>query len=228
MSTTTRLSYVAQSLAIGILLTVTSGKSSQPTIAAQQPPIASIVESIQAWPSASRAYSEESWRQIVSSALVLQKWNHGAVQSALETYQKSYSNDPEAAVTNDGKLYLLMRVMFELPQKATPQEARLWNWVTHRTQYNADGTVNAGWPIRWVQGRPELISGYEGRQGFSAYNAAAEFADFYRNYPYRRLTELDTTRYAPISPENRLGSQVKLPKSDWRVSWFLLHEDSSA
>lgn len=146
----------------------------------------SLINSIEPWPAQTRVYPHKGWESLMSAAKTIQKWSPSSLEKALKVNQSSYTGDPQAEIENDGKLYLLMRAVFDLPENAPPQDTMLWGWVTYRTQYNSDGTVNAAWPIRWNRGEPELVSGYRGRQGINGrYKADEEYRYFLHKYHFR-------------------------------------------
>jgi hypothetical protein len=148
-----------------------------------------LLLSIEPWPSHSTSYSEGNWRRLVSVAATLQANDAKATSEALGNFQRSYAEEPSAD-ENDGKLFLLMRIVFELPESSPSwvPRASFGGWLTGGTDRNRDGTINFAWPVRLNQGRPTLASGYLGLQGLNAqYDAAAEFAHFRSTYPLRNL-----------------------------------------
>ena len=133
--------------------------------------LAEGLDRIEVWPAGTTNYS--GWQQLIAFARVVQKCDTNSVEAALRKYQGTNSSSIEQTTEeldrNDKKLFLLMRVIFELPSSAPPQESvRFGRWVTWGTEVNKDGTVNIGWPIRWEQGRPTLVSGFAGLQGVRA------------------------------------------------------------
>ena len=96
---------------------------------------------------------------------------------------------------DDLKLLLLLRIVFEIPEKVTKKENDVSGWntrfagyVTMGKEQNFDGTYNFAWPIKWNEGRPFVVSGIVGKQGVNArYQAAAECEYFLKKYPYRNL-----------------------------------------
>ena len=97
----------------------------------------------------------------------------------------------EETLKNDGKLLLLMRVLFELPERSATATPRFYPWRTHGTDRNPDGTVNCAWPITWNDGSPRLLSGATSIQGaVDLYDPAGEFEYFRANYRYRDLKRM--------------------------------------
>src|SRR5947209_1650099 len=84
------------------------------------------------------------------------------VEEALRDYESEYPyrrkeptansgppDSPEirAAVRrNDGKLFLLMRIVFAVPERASAME-RYYPWWTRAGEENSDGTFNVAWPL---------------------------------------------------------------------------------
>ena len=134
------------------------------------------------WPDTSTNYSETNWEHLVVIAKIIQKSDSESVCKTLQRYQQNH--------VNDSKLYLLMRMVFDLPEHASNDTN--WSyfgcWLTARTEYNANGTINRAWPIMWKSGDPCLISGFLGIQGFENYNAAKEFLYFRGKCSFRDLS----------------------------------------
>ena len=147
---------------------------------------------IDPWPNWSTNYSRTNWIRLVAMAKVLQQSSPEMVEAALSNYQSQRSNlMDESVIRDDGKLYLLMRVLFDLPESAPMGNGARYfaGWISQRTEVNSDGTVNLAWPITWNRGHPELISGCIGLQGINArYQAAAEYDYFYHKYKMRDLS----------------------------------------
>jgi hypothetical protein len=127
-------------------------------------------------------------RLLILTAQFIQKCRPKSVEQALFEYQSIQELDQE--VRSDGKIYLLLRVTFVLPENASTDEWTMFGgWATMNTERNEDGTVNLAWPLTWNKGNPRLISGFTALQGFDArYKAAAEYKYFSGKYPFRDLS----------------------------------------
>lgn len=155
------------------------------TLTRQQ--LESSLSSVKAWPRSAQ-YSQEDWNRLLTVAGMMQKCDGESVQVALREYQASYADNGVVVEENDSKLYLLLRVVFSLPERSFGGRMSTWGWVTDGTQYSADGTVNLAWPLSWKGGRPKLLAGDEGIEGLSdRYDARTEYAYFSVRYPMRRL-----------------------------------------
>ena len=151
--------------------------------------LAEMLSNIDPWPERSTNYSEASWKQLISVARIIQKSDQTSVEDVLRSYQAIQPNSIDG-IRNDSKIYLLLRIIFELPESAPLSKDRLFfaGWVTMKTEFNKDGTVNLAWPLFWNQGHPRLVSGFIGLQGLDArYKAAEEYHYFKDRYPMRHL-----------------------------------------
>ncbi len=139
-----------------------------------------LIDSVTIWGDNDTNYSQDSWRKLFSVAAKMQTNSSESVEKAIREYQlldvrNGRFDDPYAAgIHNDRKLFLVMRVVFDLPEAAPKKERFIKGWETMRTEVNRDGTLNLAWPLKWHQGQPELVSGFTFYEGVR-YNAADEF-----------------------------------------------------
>jgi hypothetical protein len=144
------------------------------------------------WPSfySGVPWSSASWDNLLRAAKMIQTCDRQSVMEALTDFQRQQ----HGANMVDGKLFVLMRILFQLPEHA-PLDKRFafGGWITHRdpavSDLHGDGTVNLAWPIMWTNGRPRLVSGFQGLQG-QPYDAAREFRYLIDQYPMRALPHL--------------------------------------
>lgn len=149
--------------------------------------LAQILRSVEPWPDEAADYSVASWRALITAARALQGKSALSVEKALRKYQEDYASRP--AVKEDTKLLLLMRVIFELPEKLpykTRDQVQFGGWLSMGTDINSDGSINVAWPISWDHRGPSLIAGFSGLQG-RRYDAAEEYRYFRSKYPMRNL-----------------------------------------
>jgi len=132
-------------------------------------------------------YTAQDLDRLVNAARIMQKFTPSSVQNVLEEWQTNQFG------FDDSRAYLLFRVMFALPEHAPAREQFGFGWwmqtqFPDQTPINKDGTVNLAWPISWNNGRPYLVSGFQGYEG-PPYRAAAEFAYLTKHYKYRDLSQ---------------------------------------
>ena len=163
-----------------------------------------LLDQITPWPWGEPTYSQESWERLLSAARYIDKCRPSSVASALRQYEaecpfrsadagadRSVSPADLAALDetleNDTKILLLMRVLFELPERST-NLPKFHPWALAGPDRNADGTVNSAWPIVWRGGAPRLIAGQTGIEGVvDLYRPAAEYEFFRARFHRRQL-----------------------------------------
>jgi hypothetical protein len=174
-----------------------------------------LLTTISPWPPegvpASKEYSRTNWNRLLTLAKYVKGCEPESVIKALTEYENRSpfrkaiidldklsdhtlpqfdANAFEKLIGEDAKLFLLMRVVFALPEHA-PSRPRFYPWHENHTDINPDDTVNVSWPITWTNGRPELMSGDPGIQGVvDLYLPAEEYSYFLRHYPMRDLTSV--------------------------------------
>jgi hypothetical protein len=151
---------------------------------------------VEVWPSGPqvRYYSKHSWLLLINAAKVVQESEPKSVEQTLEDYQSHTATNGLDQIKEDSKLFLLMRVVFDLPEDVSVDTNGFvpvfGGWVTMNEQFGTNGSVNVAWPIRWNNGHPILISGYYGIQGInSTYNARKEYMYFMSKYRMRHLRD---------------------------------------
>jgi hypothetical protein len=178
-----------RTVATALLLSLLSCASHMSTSSISEPRLTGILSRIDPWPPSSTIYSDAAWQELIDAAKVIQMSSPESVKEAMREYQRNQTGSDQE-INDDGKLYLLLRVVFEIPEKVPVSGKRevFGGWVTMRTELNDDGTENLAWPVSWQNGRPCLVSGYHGLQGFEARYQAAEEYDYFRNkYRMRNL-----------------------------------------
>jgi hypothetical protein len=169
-----------------------------------------LLREVHPWPTGSNVYGDKNWENIISVAKDFQKADPVSVERTLCDYQNetildkgmihgdkrldfsSYRVDPELyqeRLEEDGKLLLLMRVIFDLPEHAAPaQRNTFFGWITYGQDVNPDGSVNIAWPLSWTNATPKLLSGQTGIQGIvDVYDVLSEYKHFYSHYHFRSL-----------------------------------------
>jgi hypothetical protein len=165
-----------------------------------------ILHDVQPWGDTTE-YPKASWDSLLTAAKLIQESDPKQIEESLRKYQLSCSHD------DNGKLFILLRVVFALPEDRPLGDVERNGWVLAFGGWmHTDDTYrsSAAWPISWNDGSPKLIASYAGLQG-PAYDAVAEFRYLWKKYPLRSL---GVTRKSRNELE---GSWNKLTKS-WFVS----------
>ncbi len=153
------------------------------------PELAKLLRRMDAWPVGSVQYTAEGWNNLIAAAKVLQRSDPQSVRIAMRDCQQAAGLSFVDQITTDGKLFLLMRAAFELPERATVSQAVTYTgWKTGGTELNGDLTINLSWPLAWNGGHPQLVASFDGARDYRArYDAAREFTVFLNRFPMRRL-----------------------------------------
>jgi hypothetical protein len=164
-----------------------------------------LLRTVAPWPGTDTNYSKQDWMSLIKIAKIIQSTPPVEVESALSKYQLKDSDNGNFQEFNhkqlleDGKLFLLMRLIFDLPNSIhIEKKAHIvvfggWTgrWRQPNGMMNPDGTVNLSWPILWQTGHPELVSGYIGCSGMNARcDAMSEYRYLINNYKMRDLSLL--------------------------------------
>jgi hypothetical protein len=144
---------------------------------------------IEPW-TASTNYSAGGWKQLVKTAKAVQSASPSLAANALGEYLLRYAAQPAQLPVEQAKLFLLLRVVFDLPENGAPGPRASFGGPTgQRSDLNADGTVNLDWPLAWNQGRPRLVASCAGFAD-SAYSAKDEFTTLRYDFRPRDLAKV--------------------------------------
>src|SRR5262249_54074683 len=122
------------------------------------------VKNIEPWP-ASTNYSEGGRARLIAAARGVQETEPRLADEALNDYLAGFQAEPNQLAIEQGKVFLLLRAVFDLPEHSTAGRLTFDNWVRGNADANPDGSVNLSWPLTWQQGRPWLVSGCSGSPG---------------------------------------------------------------
>jgi hypothetical protein len=139
----------------------------------------SAFEALAPWP-ADRGLDAGEWRRYFTAAREVQESDPGEVERALAEFLDRGDPDDET------RLFLLSRVVFELPERAPAAERRTWKGWTNWPEPGPDGTVDLSWPVRWSGGRPRLEAPFAGAEGHR-YAAVKEYRALRARYRFRSL-----------------------------------------
>jgi len=143
-----------------------------------------FVRKIEAWP-ASTNYSAAGWSHLVGAARAFQKANPKLAEDALAEYLQEYANKPSQLPIEQGKVFLLLRVVFDLPDRVQQTSAA----GSGRPDLSADGAANPAWPLRWEEGKPRLVAGYA-NAAVSRKSIRDEYAYLRYRFRYRDLSNV--------------------------------------
>jgi hypothetical protein len=131
--------------------------------------------------------SGEDWGQYLEAARLVQPAERGDVERALARFLDEAAG--LAGVENETRLFLLMRVVFDLPDRAPVNQRRVFKGWVNWPAPDAEGHVNLSWPVGWREGRPVLLAPYEGAEG-PRYAAVEEYRHLLDHFPLRRLSQV--------------------------------------
>jgi hypothetical protein len=161
-----------------------------------------LLANVQEWPddNGTTNYPKYNWIELGLVAKIIQNCPPRQVEKALHQYQLMGSQDGdfqslnENQLRNDKKLYLLMRMVFWLPEAESGVQVFCGGWVRPPGSYDLSAVHNVAWPVQWNNGHPALVSGYGGLQGINArYNAAEEYHYFLSKYRMRDISSFLST-----------------------------------
>jgi hypothetical protein len=142
------------------------------------------------WPTEERSFSGGEWQQLIDTAAFVQRSDRDEVIEALTVFINDVTTDlrPGLVVGSESKVFLLLRIVFELPEDAPLDERRVYvGWLNWPRGEN--GRVNLAWPIEWNKGNLRLVDRLKGCVG-SPYDAPAEYQHFLAHYGFRQLSHL--------------------------------------
>jgi hypothetical protein len=137
-------------------------------------------------------YRPEHWAALVLAAKAVQDSDPNSVERALAAWQENRAEGLPHTTQVETKVYLLMRVVFDLPERAPARDRYgfggwLHDMPTEEPPVNPDGTVNLAWPVSWRSGDPRLVAGFQGLEG-QPYDAVAEYRYLNARYKPRDLS----------------------------------------
>jgi hypothetical protein len=145
------------------------------------------INKMEPW-TASTNYSTAGWKQLVAAAKKFQASTPDLANAAVSDLLESNANKPGLA-TVQAKTFLLLRMVFELPENSPGQPVTTANYFRGYTDMNPDGTFNLAWPISLSAGPPRLVSGCEGSAGGN-YSPQKEFNYLRFKFKYRDVTKI--------------------------------------
>lgn len=126
--------------------------------------------------------SPEQWNHYIAAAAAVERADPDDVERSLTDFLNQRGGIEGAAA--ETSLFLLMRVVFDLPEKAAASERRSFKGWINWPPPAPDGTISLAWPLSWQSGRPTLVAPYEGSEG-PRYAAAEEYRYLLDRYAFR-------------------------------------------
>ena len=127
-------------------------------------------------------FSEEGWRHYMNAARLVQNSEPEEVELALAQFLDEA--DGFTGVENETRLFLLMRIVFDLPDRTPADQRRIFKGWVNWPNLDAEGNVNLSWPVDWQDGRPVLLAPFEGADG-PRYGAVEEYCYLLAHFPLR-------------------------------------------
>lgn len=140
--------------------------------------------SLPSWPSEGDL-DRDGWERLRAAARAVQRSEDAEVEDALARFLDRDGEGMEGAL-DETRLFLLSRVVFDLPTSVPVSERRTWKGWINWPEPDADGLVNLSWPVDWNGGDPRLLARYAGSEGHR-YDAVADFRDLRSRFAYRDL-----------------------------------------
>jgi hypothetical protein len=163
---------------------------------------AQLISTLHPW-SSTAAYKGSDWERIVEVAAAFQRALPTVAAEGFEIFSLQNTNNFQNDYLEDSKAFLLLRVMFDLPEHGKGRPGGP-GWLTERRDLNTDGTVNLAWPVVWNKGQPFLASDFLGYEGF-AYSAKADYLFLSSHYSKRDLSNFKSGKTKGV-PRQRVTS----------------------
>ncbi len=124
------------------------------------------------------------WRRYIDTGGQVQRAAPDEVEHAIAGVLGD-SSGPDAT-EDETRVFLLLRVVFDLPERAPVQERDSFKGWVNWPAPAPDGTVSLAWPLHWDQDGPHLVAPYEGFEG-PEYAAVEEYRHLLARFPFRPL-----------------------------------------
>jgi hypothetical protein len=154
-----------------------------------------LICSIRPW-SSEKSYNDSDWVRTIKIARILQSVDTAQTADAMEQFTIHISKSFHPDSMEESKAFLLLRVMFDLPESHPGKGHFVKGWLTENQDTNPDGSLNLGWPITWKVGKPSFVSKYMGYEGFS-YNPKQDYLQLHERFKLRDLSAWETESSVP-------------------------------
>src|SRR5262245_40505282 len=144
------------------------------------------IDSLRPWEDPT-SMSPADWRRYLHVAGRVQATSAPITEGALDRYVRDSTQVPGSAGLNESKVFLMLRVVFDLPARAPVSERRSFKGWLNWPEADSEGMVNLGGPTVWSEAGPVLATELVGAAG-RPYAATAEFRYLRSRYPFRNLS----------------------------------------
>ena len=131
-------------------------------------------------------FTDEDWSKYIALAQRLQSVDSGVVEAGVGEFVRQSLQEPYQGYDSQSKPFLLMRVLFDIPERAPAANHFSFKGWTNWPAPDANNQVNLSWPVSWQTGKPQLLDRYDGSMG-RPYAAADEYRYLLQTFPYRKL-----------------------------------------
>ncbi len=131
-------------------------------------------------------FTEEEWKRYFEVSRIAQQGQPEIVERALDRLVAAAQSDPPTSDETESKPFLLLRILFAMPERVPADERRSFKGWTNWPKPDAGELVDLSWPISWVNGKPALSAWYEGSMGLP-YAAGSEYRYLRQKYAYRTI-----------------------------------------
>lgn len=147
--------------------------------------LVNVYDGLEAW-SNEGDFSKNTWEAYKKAAVMVQRSKNEMIEQSISDFLSMVVPREFKGLDDESKLFILFRLVFDLPENAPVSERRSFKGWTNWPKANSDGEVNIAWPVRWNNGEPFIEAKYEGSEG-RPYNALAEFRHFRNKYNFRQI-----------------------------------------
>ncbi len=147
--------------------------------------LVAAIDALPPWPTRPD-FGPDEWERYIETAHLTQQCPPATAEAALDKFIAGALQNMSTADESESKPFILLRVVFDLPESAPAAMRRSFKGWVNWPPPNASGEVNLSWPVSWQTGRPKLITGHVGSMGLP-YAASQEYRHLLTNFSQRQL-----------------------------------------
>ncbi len=155
-----------------------------------------LAEQLPDWSKSGNPKYKPSYEAIRSVALDFLELSPDARRAEIQEYARLYCF-PEMNLPKASGLYLLLRVVFDLPSELPRDKAQVFGGWLHPSVGESSATFNMSWPVTVQPTKRSLaiqrFTGYFGR----SYMAFDEYNYFVKTFPFRARVVLEEYTFVP-------------------------------